>query len=313
MQNAAMRQNAAAVREFNRFYTRQIGLLRKGYLDSPFSLGELRVLYEVSHREKPIAADVAKDLDLDAGYLSRVLANFQKRGFIAREASSRDARQSHLLLTKLGRRAFAPLEAKTQKEAAAMLARLSAADQKSLVEAMQTIQRLLGAPAEEPRPYVLRSPRPGDIGWVVHRHGVLYAAEHGWDERFEALVAEIAANFLQNFDPKRERCWIAEGNGEILGFVFLVKKSARVAKLRMLIVEPSARGRGLGKHLVDECIRFAREAGYRKITLWTQSNLVAARRIYEKAGFRLVKQERKISFGQDLVSETWDLELDAAS
>lgn len=304
-----MRPNAAPVREFNRFYTKQIGLLRKGYLDSPFSLAELRVLYEVAHRKKPIAAELAKDLDLDAGYLSRVLANFQKRGFIAREASCTDARQSHLSLTRRGRQAFAPLEAKTQKEAAAMLARLSAEDQRLLVEAMQTIQRLLGAPAEGPRSYVLRSHKPGDIGWVVHRHGVLYAAEHGWDERFEALVAEIAAKFIQDFDPKRERCWIAEDNGEVLGFIFLVKKSARVAKLRMLIVEPSARGRGLGKHLVDECIRFAREAGYRKITLWTQSNLIAARAIYEKAGFRLVHQERKISFGQDLVSETWDLNL----
>lgn len=308
-----MQQNAAAVREFNRFYTRQIGLLRKGYLDSPFSLGELRVLYEVAHREKPIAAELAKDLDLDAGYLSRMLANFQKRGLITRTASGTDARQSHLSLTKLGRQAFAPLEAKTQKEAGAMLARLSAPDQRRLVEAMQTIQKLLGPTAEEPRSYVLRSHRPGDIGWVVHRHGVLYAAEHGWDERFEALVAEIGAKFIQNFDPKCERCWIAEDNGEILGFVFLVKKSARVAKLRMLIVEPSARGRGLGKRLVDECIRFAREAGYHKITLWTQSNLIAARSIYEKAGFRLAHRERKISFGQDLVSETWDLKLDSAT
>jgi DNA-binding MarR family transcriptional regulator/GNAT superfamily N-acetyltransferase len=307
-----MRPNAAPVREFNRFYTKQIGLLRKGYLDSPFSLAEVRVLYEVAHRNKPIAAELAKDLDLDAGYLSRVLANFQKRGFIVREASGTDARQSHLSLTKLGRRAFAPLEAKTQREAAAMLARLSAVDQKRLVDAMQTIQKLLGAPVDARNSYVLRSHRPGDIGWVVHRHGVLYAAEHGWDERFEALVAEIAAKFVQNFDPKRERCWIAEDHGEVLGFVFLVKKSARIAKLRMLIVEPSARGRGLGKRLVDECIRFAREAGYRKITLWTQSNLIAARAIYEKAGFRLVHQERKISFGQDLVSETWELKLDAA-
>lgn len=304
-----MRPNAAPVREFNRFYTKQIGLLRKGYLDSPFSLGELRVLYEVGHRKKPIAAELAKELNLDAGYLSRVLANFQKRGLIARKASGTDARQSHLSLTQRGRREFAPLEAKTQRAAAAMLEKLSASDQKRLVDAMQTIQKLLGAPVQERRSYVLRSHRPGDIGWVVHRHGVLYAAEHGWDERFEALVAEIAAKFIEDFDPKRERCWIAEDNGEILGFVFLVKKSARIAKLRMLIVEPSARGRGLGKRLVDECICFAREAGYRRITLWTQSNLIAARSIYEKAGFRLVHQERKISFGQDLVSETWELKL----
>jgi DNA-binding MarR family transcriptional regulator/GNAT superfamily N-acetyltransferase len=306
-----MHQNAAAVRAFNRFYTRQIGLLRKGYMDSPFSLAEVRVLYELAHQEKPIAAEVAEELGLDAGYLSRVLAGFQKRGLIARKASGADARQSHLWLTRRGRQAFAPLEVKTQQETGAMLAKLSVPDQKRLVDAMQTIQKLLGAPAEAQRPYVLRSHKPGDIGWVIHRHGALYAAEYDWDERFEALVAGIAAKFIHNFDPKRERCWIAEDNGEILGFVFLVKKSARVAQLRMLIVEPSARGRGLGKHLVDECIQFARDAGYRKITLWTQSNLIAARSIYQKAGFRMVLQERKTSFGQDLLSETWDLKLEA--
>jgi DNA-binding MarR family transcriptional regulator/N-acetylglutamate synthase-like GNAT family acetyltransferase len=304
-----MRRHVGSVRGFNRFYTKQIGLLRKGYLESLFSLGELRVLYELAHRKHLIAAELAKELGLDAGYLSRLLATFERRGLIVRKPSGTDARQSHLSLTKSGRQAFAPLELKSNKEAAAMLGKLSGAEQDRLVEAMHTIQRLLGARPEHKPAYVLRSHRPGDMGWVVHRHGALYAAEYGWDERFEALVADIAAKFIQNFDPKRERCWIAEQDGAILGSIFLVKKSERVAKLRMLLVEPSARGRGLGNRLVDECVRFARQVGYRKITLWTQSNLSAARRIYEKAGFRLVKKERKISFGQDLMSETWDLKL----
>jgi DNA-binding MarR family transcriptional regulator/N-acetylglutamate synthase-like GNAT family acetyltransferase len=304
-----MRRHVGSVRSFNRFYTKQIGLLRKGYLESLFSLGELRILYELAHRKHLIAAELAKELGLDAGYLSRLLANFERRGLIVRKASGTDARQSHLSLTKSGRKAFAPLELKSDQEAAAMLGKLSGAEQDRLVEAMHTIQQLLGARPEQKPAYVLRSHRPGDMGWVVHRHGALYAAEHGWDERFEALVADIAAKFIQNFDSKRERCWIAEQDGAILGCIFLVKKSERVAKLRMLLVEPSARGQGLGNHLVDECVGFARQVGYRKITLWTQSNLSAARRIYEKAGFRLVKKERKISFGQDLISETWDLKL----
>ena len=304
-----MRRHVGSVRGFNRFYTKQIGLLRKGYLESLFSLGELRVLYELAHRKHLIAAELAKELGLDAGYLSRLLANFERRGLIVRKPSGTDARQSHLSLTKSGRQAFAPLELKSNQEAAAMLGKLSGAEQDRLVEAMHTIQRLLGARPEQKPAYVLRSHRPGDMGWVVHRHGALYAAEYGWDERFEALVADIAAKFIQNFDPKRERCWIAEQDGAILGCIFLVKKSERVGKLRMLLVEPSARGQGLGNRLVDECVRFARQVGYRKITLWTQSNLSAARRIYEKAGFRLVKKERKISFGQDLMSETWDLKL----
>jgi DNA-binding MarR family transcriptional regulator/N-acetylglutamate synthase-like GNAT family acetyltransferase len=304
-----MRRHVGSVRSFNRFYTKQIGLLRKGYLESLFSLGELRILYELAHRKHLIAAELAKELGLDAGYLSRLLANFERRGLIVRKPSGTDARQSHLSLTKSGRQAFAPLELKSNQEAAAMLGKLSGAEQDRLVEAMHSIQQLLGARPEQKPAYVLRSHRPGDMGWVVHRHGALYAAEYGWDERFEALVADIAAKFIQNFDPKKERCWIAEQDGAILGSIFLVKKSERVGKLRMLLVEPSARGQGLGNRLVDECVRFARQVGYRKITLWTQSNLSAARRIYEKAGFCLVKKERKLSFGQDLMSETWDLKL----
>ncbi len=304
-----MHRRVDSVRGFNRFYTKQIGVLRKGYLDSPFSLAEGRVLYELVHRKHPIATEVAKALDLDAGYLSRVLAKFEKRGLISRKHSGTDARQSHLSLTARGRQVFAPLEAKSQKHAAAMLDKLSGEDQKRLVDAMHTIEKLLVAQPEPELPYVLRSHRPGDVGWVIHLHGAFYAAEFGWDESFEALTAEIVAKFIRNFDPKKERCWIAERDGAILGSVFLVKKSARIAKLRLLLVEPSARGLGIGKRLVDECIGFAREVGYRKMTLWTQSNLYAARHIYEKAGFRLVKKWPVKQFGHEMISETWDLKL----
>jgi DNA-binding MarR family transcriptional regulator/N-acetylglutamate synthase-like GNAT family acetyltransferase len=304
-----MHPHADSVRGFNRFYTKQIGLLRKGYLDSPLSLAEVRVLYELVHRKHPIAADIAKELDLDAGYLSRLLAKFEKRGLISRKSSGTDGRQSHLALTERGRRAFAPLEVKTQKQVAAMLNGLCSTDQQRLVDAMHTIEQLLGAQPHPERPYTLRTHRPGDMGWVVHRHGALYAAEYGWDESFEGLTAEIVAKFIQNFDPKRERCWIAERDGAILGCIFLVKKSDRIAKLRLLLVEPSARGLGLGKRLVDECISFARAAGYRKMTLWTQSNLYAARHIYASAGFRLVKQEPAKQFGYEMMTETWDLKL----
>lgn len=301
----------AAVRRFNRFYTRQIGLLGQGYLHSPFSLAEVRVLYELAQRDAVTAAEIAKALGLDAGYLSRMLLRFRKRGYLARKASENDARQSHLTLTGKGRAAFARLEARSESEVAAMIAGLSAAEQNRLTGAIETIEDLLGGRTEPkaPRPYLLRSHQPGDIGWVTHRHGVLYAQEYGWDEHFEALVARIAAEFIEKFDVKRERCWIAERGGAIVGSVFLVKKSQSVAKLRLLLVEPSARGLGIGGRMVEECIRFARRAGYRKITLWTQSNLDAARHIYRKAGFRVVKRERNQSFGSRLVSETWDLKL----
>jgi DNA-binding MarR family transcriptional regulator/GNAT superfamily N-acetyltransferase len=304
-----MHPHVDSVRGFNRFYTKQIGVLRKGYLDSPFSLAEGRVLYELVHREHPIATELSRALDLDAGYLSRVLAKFERRGLIARKPSGTDARQSHLSLTARGRQVFAPLEAKSQAHATAMLSKLSGQDQKRLVDAMHTIERLLSAEPEPEHPYVLRAHRPGDMGWVIHRHGALYAAEFGWDESFEALTAEIVAKFIRNFDPKKERCWIAERDGAILGCVFLVKKSARIAKLRLLLLEPSARGLGIGKRLVDECISFARDVGYRKMTLWTQSDLRAARHIYERAGFRLMKKWPVKQFGREMMSETWELTL----
>lgn len=299
----------ASVRGFNRFYTKQIGLLRNGYLQSSFSLSQVRVLYELAHRDGLTATDLSKELDLDTGYLSRILLGFTKRGFLLRKPSESDARQMHLALSQKGKIVFLQLDSKTQTEIETMLARLAAVEQATLIDAMHTIELLLGARPQPKTPYLLRSHQPGDMGWVIHRHGVLYAQEFGWDERFEALVAEIAAKFIQKFDSKRERCWIAEKDGGIAGSVFLVRESEKVARLRLLLVEPSARGLGIGNRLVDECTRFARQAGYKKITLWTQSILHAARHIYKRAGYRLVKQERHQEFGYDLVGETWDLSL----
>jgi DNA-binding MarR family transcriptional regulator/GNAT superfamily N-acetyltransferase len=270
----------------------------------------VRVLYEIAHREKATASELCKELDLDPGYLSRILSNFEKRGLIDKSPSEADGRQSLLSLTQQGQKTLAPLEARSNEEVAAMLGRLSEGEQTRLVEAMHCINRLLAPAPDTPQPpYLLRPHQPGDMGWVVHRHGVLYSQEYGYDERFEALIAEIVADFIQHFDPKRERCWIAEKDREIVGSVFLVKKSKTVAKLRLLLVEPAARGLGIGKRLVAECIRFARQVGYKKMTLWTQSDLPAARRIYEQAGFRLVQKKPHHSWGRDLVSETWDLKL----
>jgi len=297
------------VRRFNRFYTRRIGALRAGLLDSRFPLAEARLLYELAHREQPTASELARDLGLDAGYLSRMLRGLERKRLITRERSPSDARQSLLGLTAAGRRAAATLDTRSSAEVRAMLGKLPDAGQRRLVEAMRDVERLLGTAPEPNVPYLLRPHRPGDMGWVVHRHAVLYAQEYGWDERFEALVAKIVAKFIDDFDPQRERCWIAERGGEIVGSVFLVAKSPTVAQLRMLYVEPAARGRGIGKRLVDECERFAREQGYRKIVLWTNSILHAARHIYETAGYRLVAEEPHDSFGHRLVGQTWELKL----
>jgi DNA-binding MarR family transcriptional regulator/GNAT superfamily N-acetyltransferase len=311
--NAASQQHIAAARRFNRFYTRQIGVLRKGYLDSPFSLGEGRVLYEIAHGNAPTASVIARTLDLDAGYLSRVLRNFEKRGLITRKASDRDARQSHLALTARGKSTFAPLERRSQRDVGRMLGKLEPAEQARLVAAMAEIETLLGndaaAQRDEKPPYILREPRPGDFGWIVARHAELYAQEYQWTEPFEGLCAQIVADFVNKFDPTCERCWIAERNGENVGTVMLVKDKAGVARVRLLLVDPKARGLGLGQRLVDECIAFARAAGYTKITLWTHSVLKAARHIYEKAGFKLTGRERHKSWGRDVTSEFWDLEL----
>jgi DNA-binding MarR family transcriptional regulator/GNAT superfamily N-acetyltransferase len=300
----------AAVRQFNRFYTRQIGVLRKTFLDSPYSLAEARVLYEIANGHSPTASEIGRTLDLDAGYLSRTLRNFEKRGLIMRKISARDARQSHLALSPRGRKAFAPLERRSQHDAAAMLGRLAPDDQARLIAAMKTIEMLLGgeaAPKSLGRSYRLRAPVPGDFGWVVKRHAELYDQEYQWKEPFEGLCTQIVADYVNNNDPKREHCWIAEMNGENVGCIFLARDSAEVARIRLLLVDPKARGLGLGARLVDECIRFARRAGYKKITLWTHSVLKAARHIYEKAGFKLTRTERHRSWGRPVVSEHWDL------
>jgi DNA-binding MarR family transcriptional regulator/GNAT superfamily N-acetyltransferase len=302
-------QRVAAVRRFNRFYTRQIGLLQESYLKSQFSLSQVRVLYELAHRERPTATELGRELGLDPGYLSRILRLFEKRGFLKRTPSKADGRQSHLFLTARGQAAFAPLNTRSREEIGSMLRALRARDQIRLVDSMHAIEGVLGAQPEKKVPYLLRPHRPGDMGWVVSRHGALYAQEYGWDETFEALVAGIVKKFIEHYDPRKERCWIAEKDGEPVGSVFVVKQSATVAKLRLMLVEPKARGLGIGARLVDECVRFAGQTGYGKITLWTNSVLRAARRIYKEAGFRLVHQERHRSFGHDLVGETWDLKL----
>ncbi len=296
------------VRRFNRFYTTKIGVLHEPY-KAPFSLTETRVLYELAHREQPTAGELGRELGLDPGYLSRILAFFEKKRLIARSASPADGRQQILELTARGRSVFAKLNAQTEEEIGGLLARISPVEQTRAIQAMQTIENIFGERAQPKVPYILRPHRPGDIGWIIHRHGALYSQEYGWDERFEALVAVVAGEFIQTFDPKCERCWIAEREGEIVGSVFLVKKSNTVAKLRLLYVEPKARGLGIGLRLVEECIRFAREVRYRKITLWTQSNLAAARSIYRKCGFELVDSKPQPLFSHDLVSETWELKL----
>jgi len=309
MGSRELERRVEAARRFNRFYTRQIGLLRRGAYDSPMSLTEVRVLYELAHREQPTATELGRDLDLDAGYLSRILRGFEKRALVTRTRSAADGRRSHLALTATGRKAFAPLDARSHDEVAAMLAGLAPAAQARVIAAMDTIERLLRDGPPPAAAYLLRPPQPGDMGWVVHRHGAVYAREYGYDAQFEALVAEIVARFVQRFDPTRERCWIAERDGTVVGSVFLAARSGTVAQLRLLLVEPQARGSGLGTRLVDECVRFARQAGYRKLMLWTQSELRAARRLYQAAGFRVVRKERNHSFGKALVSETWELDL----
>jgi len=302
----------AAVRRFNRYYTRQIGVLRKTFLDSPYSLGEARVLYEIASQGSPTASDIARRLDLDAGYLSRVLRNFEKRGLIRRRTSPKDGRQSHLPLAPRGRKSFMPLDARSQRATAAMLEKLKPADQARLIAAMASIETLLEGQNQEATPrrhYILRVPRPGDFGWIVKRNAELYALDYAWVAPFEGVCAQIVADFVNKFDESRERCWIAEVDGENVGAVMLANDGGGVARVRLLLVEPKARGLGIGARLIDELIRFARGAGYRKITLWTHSVLTAARHIYQKAGFKLMRSEEHQSWGQPVVSEHWDLEL----
>jgi DNA-binding MarR family transcriptional regulator/GNAT superfamily N-acetyltransferase len=305
---AGMERDIAAVRQFNRFYTRQIGVLEERLLDTPFSLTESRVLYELAHRKAPTASELANDLGLDPAYLSRILRGFESRGLLARTPSEIDGRQTHLELTPEGRNAFLPLDRRSRETVAAMLAKLDEPLQRRLVAAMRAIEATLGAPRDKP-PYLLRPHQPGDMGWVLSRHGALYAQEYGWNTAFEALVAEIVASFLRNFDATRERCWIAEIDGEPVGSVFVVKHSEDVAKLRLLLVQPHARGLGIGARLVEECVRFSRQTGYRTLTLWTNHVLHAARHIYQQCGFRLVQEEKHRMFGPELIGQTWELPL----
>jgi DNA-binding MarR family transcriptional regulator/GNAT superfamily N-acetyltransferase len=301
-----------AVRGFNRFYTQRIGVLDP-YLDSAFSLTEVRVLYELAHRDQPTATELGRDLALDAGYLSRILRRFETRGWIARAPSPADARQSLLKLTESGHAAFAPLQQKSRDEAAAMLGGLPPPEREKLIASMTTVQRLLDPAARSaPRTIVLRDPRPGDMGWVVQQHGEIYWREYGFSDAFESLVADIAAKYIKNFDPEWEKGWIAEINGERVGSVFVVRKSPTVAQLRLLILTPGARGLGLGGRLTDECIAFARAKGYRKMMLWTNGHLDAARAIYQSRGFERVESEPFHAYGLDLVSEIWELKLSNA-
>jgi DNA-binding MarR family transcriptional regulator/N-acetylglutamate synthase-like GNAT family acetyltransferase len=299
----------AELRRFNRWWTHRIGALDAKHLGTDFSLVESRVLYELAHRDRPTASDLASALDLDAGYLSRILQRFRKDGLLERAASDTDSRRQHLDLTERGRDAFAPLDLRARDAMASLLAPLGADGRERLRGALRELEHLFGERKQDAAPYILRPLAPGDLGWVVQRHGALYAAEYGWDVRFEALVAEIVAGIGTKNDPACERCWIAERDGVPVGSIFLVRKSATVAQLRLLLVEPSARGFGIGARLVEECVRFARQAGYKRIQLWTNDVLKSARRIYEAAGFGLIESKAHTSFGKKLVAQTWELKL----
>ncbi|HKU12996.1 MAG TPA: bifunctional helix-turn-helix transcriptional regulator/GNAT family N-acetyltransferase [Steroidobacteraceae bacterium] len=302
-------RHVSAIREFNRFYTQKIGVLRDGHLGSEHTLTEVRVLYEIAHRQRPLASDLVRDLALDAGYLSRILAKLARRGWLKRERSRDDARKSYLHLTAKGRAAFDALDARSHREMAGLLAPLSRDKQATLQAHLQGVQSLLGTQPTAHGELTLRTHRPGDMGWVIQKHGEFYAQAFGWNTDFEALVAEICAKFLRELDPARERCWIAERDGAAVGCIMLVKHSRTVAKLRLLLVDPSQHGMGVGNRLVEECLAFARAAGYRKVTLWTQSILSAARKLYEGHGFCKVAAQPHESFGARLIAETWDLDL----
>lgn len=304
-ETGASREDAVAVlRSFNRFYTNVIGVLHEGLLDTPYSLTEARVIFELAQREVTEVVDLRRTLNIDPGYVSRILARFETDGLIARERSARDGRRQIIRLTDRGKECFALLDGLSAEENRKLLARMGAEDQRRLLGAMATIRQILDD-APRPNSFVLRAPQPGDYGWIVHRHGVLYAEEYGWDETFEALVARIVADYVQNRDPRRENVWIAEVDGEPVGCVFCVKRDEKTAQLRLLLVDPAARGMGVGTRLVEECLRFARRAGYDGIMLWTNDILEDARRIYERAGFQLVEAEDHHSFGHDLVGQNW--------
>ena len=309
MQEQRLERRVGEVRRFNRFFTRRIGVLREGLLHSAYSLAEARVLFEMGRGEDLTASDLVRYLGLDPGYMSRILAKLERGGLLERVPSEADSRRRLLRLTASGEEAFLELDRRSREEVAGMLGELPERDMERLLDATRAIEEILGEEGSAPPPFLLRRQAPGDMGWVVGRHGELYAREYGWDERFEGLVARIVADFVEGHDPERERCWIAEASGRRVGCVFLVRESDDVAKLRLLLVEPDARGMGLGARLVEECVRFARERGYGKLVLWTNSVLASARRIYEEQGFRLVEEEEHHSFGADLVGQNWELEL----
>jgi DNA-binding MarR family transcriptional regulator/GNAT superfamily N-acetyltransferase len=307
--NSPLESQIAAVRGFSRFYTRKLGIIEPKLLDSPWTLQEARIIYEIAERKRCTATELVRALGLDAGFLSRTLQALQRRQIVTRQPSKTDRRVTEIALTAKGRAAFADLDNRSRRDVAVLLDKLSPEERAAVVKAMTAIEQALELPAPRQAGFLLRSHRPGDIGWIVSRHGALYAQEYGWDISFEALVAEIAAQFIRSYDASREHCWIAETDGEPVGSIFLVKASDDVAKLRLLLVEKKARGAGVGRALTEQCIRFARQAGYSSITLWTQSLLVAAREIYQRAGFRRVSQEKHHSFGASLVGETWEMKL----
>jgi DNA-binding MarR family transcriptional regulator/GNAT superfamily N-acetyltransferase len=302
-------QEIDAVRRFNRFYTKRIGVLRAGYHGTPFSLTEARVLYELSQRGTLTATEIGRTLELDGGYLSRVMRDFKRAGLIEARPAPEDRRQSLLTLTKKGRAAYAPLEERSKAQAAEMLRPLSSADRRRLAGAMDMIAGLVGTEAEPKIPYLLRPPRIGDFGWMVQRQAEFYAETYGWRDPFEGLVAEIVADVLKTFDPKKIGCWVAERDGENVGSVILARDSDTVAQVRLLFVEPRAQGLGIGKRLVQECTRFARQAGYRKITLWTHSVLTAARHLYEQEGYHLTATKKHRDWGPEVTGETWEKKL----
>lgn len=307
MMNSGLAADIAAFRRFNRFYTKQIGLLDRGLLKTPFPLIQARVLYELAQQDRTTASVLVGKLNIDPGYLSRILSSFEKKGLLYKIRSTSDSRQRILRLTTEGKKAFRVLNQRSRKEAQDLLRDLSAEDRRRLRQSMQAIEAILGGEAGPPEPYLLRSHRPGDIGWITQCHGTVYAQEYGWDETFEALVAEILVAFIRQHDPKREAVWIAERGGERIGSVMVVDAGDQVAQLRLLLVEPKARGRGIGARLIDECIGFSKRNRYRKIKLWTQNNLLQARRLYRQVGFEKVSEYPHQSFGHELVAEFWEL------
>lgn len=314
MDDSQVIHHIEAVRAFNRFYTRKLGVLDEQLLDNPYSITEARLLYEIATRRDISASELGEVLGLDRGYLSRLLARLELHGLVTKLRSERDARRQHLALTETGQAAFERLAVLTRQQIGTWLDALDPPAREALIDAMRSIRGLLDEaapqpPAVAPRAYLLRDLRPGDLGWIVHRHGVLYAQELGWDERFEGFVAGILADYMRQHDPAWERAWIADSDGKILGAVFLMKGSEEVGKLRVLYVEPEARGLGIGSRLVKECIAHARQVGYRELRLWTDDRLVAARRIYQAVGFQLVEETREESWGKPWTSQVWALQL----